>query len=150
MVHLRAGRAPRRQARLGHPPPLGHQQHRPAPHRAPAPHPRRPPRRAPRPAPPDLTIDAHAYPAPTPFGPDVVVEAHVRNWRDERVTLDGAAYAPGAPRQPGQIPRIEPGSDAVRRFVFAGAYTALKGEQIYIGFIDTDTEARLNASAIVP
>ena len=99
---------------------------------------------------PDLTIDAHAYPAPTPFGPDVVVEAHVRNWRDERVTLDGAAYAPGAPRQPGQIPRIEPGSDAVRRFVFAGAYTALKGEQIYIGFIDTDTEARLNASAIVP
>lgn len=91
----------------------------------------------------ELTL---AYrPAPNPDGPNLVVDAIVSNFSSEPIALQGAAYAPGAPRQTTVIPTLPPGRQIHRRFVFRNAFPNAEGARVVVSFTTADG-ARLNGA----
>ena len=94
---------------------------------------------------PDVSLRLAYRPAPTPEGPHLVVDALVINHGDAPISLQGAAYAPGVPRQGAIVPTLPPKREIVRRFVFRNIYQQAKGREAVVSLTTTEGE-RLNAA----
>jgi len=93
---------------------------------------------------PDVSLRLAYHPAPTPDGPHLVVDALVINHGVTPISLRGAAYAPGVPRQNAIVPTLPPKRELTRRFVFRNVYQQARGKEAVVSLTTTEGE-RLNA-----
>jgi hypothetical protein len=97
-----------------------------------------------------LKVDLFGSLTPTSSGPDASVEVQVTNVGDSPVDLELTAFAPKRPRASVTVSALAPGQQAVRRFVFPGAATALKGQKVLVSVTETEVGTRLNSSVVMP
>lgn len=97
-----------------------------------------------------IKLDLTPSLSPTVTGPDVVVEVQVTNLGESPLDLELTAFAPKRPRAGATVGGLQPGHQAVRRFVFPGAAAALRGQKVLVSVTEPDGGARLNASTVIP
>ncbi|MEL7472533.1 MAG: hypothetical protein AAGK04_04385 [Planctomycetota bacterium] len=97
---------------------------------------------------PDVDVELSYRPAPGPDGPHLVVRARIANFRETDLSLRGAAFAPGAPRQNAILPTLPSQRQTTRRFFFRDAYEASKGKDVVVSFTTANDE-RLSKSIYI-
>lgn len=98
----------------------------------------------------NIKLDLVPSLSPTTSGPDAVVEVQVTNLGEIPLDVELTAFAPKRPRASTMVGGLQPGHQAVRRFVFPGAAKALKGQHVLVSVTDPEGGTRLNSSVVVP
>lgn len=98
----------------------------------------------------ELGLQVSCAADPTPEGPDIVVEAQVTNLSAQSMNLEVTAFAPSQPRARSVVGELAPGDSVLRRFVFRGAASTLKGQRIVVSLSNPETGARLNRGVVAP
>lgn len=97
----------------------------------------------------NLRMDIRVAP-PAPGAPDDLrIEATITNVGQEPVTLSLTAFAPGFPRAKASVNELEPGSDVVRKFHYAGGRAKLLGQRVVVGLTDPEAKTHLNKSVTI-
>lgn len=81
---------------------------------------------------------------------DVEVTLLVTNSSDRPQTFEAYALAPGHRGQQAPISALDPGQSSVRRFVFEGAASGMRGKTIRVGLKEQNGSGRLNRTVVVP
>jgi hypothetical protein len=98
----------------------------------------------------NIKLDLVPSLSPTTSGPDAVVEVQVTNLGETALDLEFTAFAPKRPRASTLVGGLQPGHQAVRRFVFPGAAAALKGQRVLVSVTEPEGGTRLNSSVAIP
>jgi hypothetical protein len=81
---------------------------------------------------------------------DLIIEGVFANEGKAPVTLDLTCFAEGFPRSKATINDLPPAGNTLRRFTYAGAASALKGQRVIVSAFDPETKLRVNKSVVVP
>ena len=86
----------------------------------------------------------------TPRGDDLVLEATINNQSRDPLAMVMTAFPPEMPRQVVDVGELQPGNQAIHRFVIKGVSPSRKGQQFPVAISDPEAGIRISRTITIP